>query len=128
MHKKMIDWEKKMLNNADIVTCASEALKKRVIKDLNVTREDIKVIHNPANTIDFKCTNLKKDKKKNILFCGTIETRKGVIQLAKAIPTIIENLGNVRFTFIGNDTMNNDLNISTIDYIKELIQIGRAHV
>ncbi|MBR6113297.1 MAG: glycosyltransferase family 4 protein, partial [Bacilli bacterium] len=122
IHKTMLKWEKKMIESADKVVSCTEILKNLVIDKMNLTRTDIDVIPNPSN-VDYFISkkDIKKLKSKTILYCGSIEQRKGVILLAEAIPTIIEKLGNVKFLFVGKDTTRNDKNISTVEYIKEIV-------
>lgn len=122
IHKQMLRWEKKMIESADKVISCTDILKEKVIKELKLERKDIDVIPNIANIEDFYSkSDSKKLRSKTILYCGSIEQRKGVILFAEAIPNIIEELGNVKIVFVGKDTTRNDKEISTIDYIKSLI-------
>lgn len=122
IHKQMLRWEKKMIETADSVVSCTEILKDIVIDKMELTREDISVIPNPSNVEYFYSKKeAKKLKSKTILYCGSIEQRKGVIVLANAIPKIIETLGSVKFLFVGKDTNRNDKEISTIEYIKEIV-------
>lgn len=121
IHKQMLRWEKKMIESADKVTSCTAILKNMVIKEMKLTRNDIEVIPNPANLSDFYSKNEKKFKSKTILFCGSIEQRKGVIIFANAIANIIDRLGNVKILFVGKDTNRNDLEISTKEYIYNIV-------
>lgn len=121
IHKQMLKWEKKMIESADKVTSCTEILKDLVKKELKITRKDIEVIPNPVNFEDFYVKRLRGRKRKTILYCGSIEQRKGVILLAHAIPNIIERIGNVKFLFVGKDTNRNEEGISTIEYIKNIV-------
>lgn len=121
IHKQMLKWETKMIESADKVTSCTNILKDLVIKEMKIKRDDIEVIPNPANLKDFYSKNNKKEKNKTILYCGSIEQRKGVIVLAQAIPKIIDELGNIKVIFVGKDTIRNDKEISTISYIKTII-------
>lgn len=121
IHDQMLKWEKKMIESADKVTSCTNILKDLVIKEMKIKRDDIEVIPNPANLKEFYSKNNKKEKNKTILYCGSIEQRKGVIVLAHAIPKIIDELGNVKIIFVGKDTTRNDKDISTISYIKSII-------
>ena len=121
IHKQMLRWEKKMIESADKVSSCTAILKDMVIKELKLDRDDIEVVPNPANLDDFYSKNEKKFKSKTILYCGSMEQRKGVIVFAEAIPKIIDALGNVKILFVGKDTNRNDKEISTKEYIYELI-------
>ena len=121
IHKQMLRWEKKMIESADYVTSCTNILKDLVKEELSLTRDDIEVIPNPANLKDFYSKTERKDKNKTILYCGSLEQRKGILLFAEAIPKIIDELGNVKIVFVGKDTIRNDKNISTMSYIKEII-------
>lgn len=121
IHKLMLKWEKKMIESADKVTSCTNILKDLVISELKLTRDDIEVIPNPANLDNFYSKVEKKFKSKTILYCGSIEQRKGVIVFAEAIPKIIDELGNIRIIFVGKDTFRNDKEIPTSEYIMDLI-------
>lgn len=121
IHKQMLRWEKKMIESADKVSSCTAILKDMVINELKLKRNDIEVVPNPANLDDFYSKNEKKTKSKTILYCGSMEQRKGVIVFAEAIPKIIDALGNIKILFVGKDTNRNDKEISTKEYIYELI-------
>ena len=81
---------------------------------------DIFVIPNPANIKNFYYDkNIKKNDE--LLFIGSLEERKGVIVLAKALNEVFREYPNLKIKFIGKDTTRNSKNISTIEYIKELV-------
>ena len=88
IHRKMLLWERKMIESADKVTSCTNILKDLVIKEMKLKRNDIEVIPNPANLKDFYTKNKNG---KSILYCGSIEQRKGVILFAEAIPTILDS-------------------------------------
>lgn len=121
IHKQMLRWEKKMIESADKVISCTAILKNMVIKEMKLKRTDIEVVPNPANLDDFYLKNGRKSKSKTILYCGSIEQRKGVIIFAEAIPKIIDALGSVKILFVGKDTNRNDKEISTKEYIYEVI-------
>ena len=41
---------------------------------------------------------------KTVLYIGRLETRKGVYNLAKAIPEVVKKIPDVRFVFLGKDS------------------------
>lgn len=121
IHEQMLKWEKKMIESADKVISCTNILKDMVIKEMKLKRTDLEVLPNPANLKDFYSKNEKKEKSRTILYCGSMEQRKGVIVFAKAIPQIIDSLGNIKILFVGKDTNRNEKNISTKEYIYSLI-------
>lgn len=118
----MLEWEKYCILNADFITSCSNLLLDELAPFYSFKSNDIKVIPNPANTKDFypmkSCHNSKV-----ILYCGSLEQRKGVDILAKAIPIVLETLNDydIKFVFIGEDTYRNDKSILMSDYIKSLL-------
>lgn len=118
--QKMLKWENYMIKHADLVTCCSEVLKNIIIKDFRMSPNDIFVTPNPANIKNFYYDkNIKK--KDELLFVGSLEERKGVIVLAKVLNIIFKEYPNLKIKFIGKDTTRNSKNISTIKYIKEIV-------
>lgn len=114
----MLKWEKKMLNKADLVTCCSYALEKIIKKEFKL--KNIIVIPNPANITNFYRD--KKVKKENkLIFVGSLEERKGIVVLAKALNLVFTKYPDLKIQFIGKDTTRNSKNISTKEYIYELV-------
>lgn len=118
--KQMLEWEDKMLRHADLITCCSSALKRLIVKGFKIDKDRIKVTPNPANIGNFYYD--KNIKKENVLlYLGSLEERKGVIVLAKALNHVFEKYPSLTCRFIGKDTTRNKLNISTVKYITELV-------
>ena len=115
--KKMLKWESYMIKHADLVTCCSKALKEIIVKDFRMSPNDIFVTPNPANIKNFYYDkNIKK--KDELLFVGSLEERKGVIVLAKALNEVFKKYPKLKIKFIGKNTTRNSKNISTVEYIK----------
>lgn len=112
----LLKWEDKLIRSADLVTCCSDALKQEFLKSFLPLNQTIYVTPNPANIVDFYYDSnvLKKD---YLLFVGSLEERKGVITLAKALNLVFAKYPNLRIRFIGKDTIRNCKNISTVKYI-----------
>ena len=118
----MLDWEDKMLKSADCVTCCSNILKQIICKSFNIQQSKIFVTPNPANLSSFK-KDTSIAKTETILYVGSLEERKGVCVLAKALNIFFKKFPNATCTFIGKDTNRNSENISTKEYIKKLLKI-----
>lgn len=116
----LLRWEDKMLNSANLITCCSNALKKIIVDEFNIKKENILVTPNPADLSSFYYdkTILKEN---IILYVGSLEERKGVCVLANAINKVLNVFPNYQFVFIGKDTNRNCKNISTIKYIKSIV-------
>lgn len=116
----MLDWEEKMIKSANLITCCSSALRALVVKDFKVQKKQIIITPNPANITNFYYD--KKIKKENILlFVGSLEERKGVCVLARALNMVFKKFPCYKIKFIGKDTERNNLNMSTIQYIKKIV-------
>ena len=116
----LLKWEKKMIKNADLVTCCSNALKKKITKNFRISAKKIIVTPNPADLQNFYCDkNIAK--KNQIIYVGSLEQRKGVVILAKALNYLFAKEPNLQIEFVGKDTKRNVKNISTIEYIKQLV-------
>ncbi len=117
---ELLRWEEKMLYSADYITCCSNLLKDYVLKEFKIKSEEIEVIPNPADTINFYRDN-KIDKEYELIFVGSLEERKGVLVLAKALNEVFRKEKNLKVKFIGKDTNRNQKDISTKEYIKKII-------
>ena len=123
--KIMLKWEKKLIKRANLVTCCSNALLKEMKKDFK-NLDNVIVTPNPANLKGFYLNErIKKENK--IIYVGSVEERKGVIVLAKALNIVFTKYPNLKVDFIGKDTTRNNKNISTFEYIKEIIDNKFQH-
>ena len=117
----MLQWEDNILKSCDYISCCSNALKKIIVKDFNINENLINVNPNPANIKKFFYD--KKIKKENILlFVGSLEERKGVCILAKALNNVLSLFPELKVMFIGKDTNRNKYNISTEKLIKNILK------
>ncbi len=121
LNKLMLKWEKHIIMNADTVISCSHLLLEKLEKqysDLDYSK--IKIVPNPYN--NKICLNHYEHNSNIILYVGSLEQRKGVDVLAKAITEFLKNCDkNAIFRFIGKDTDRNDKHISMIDYIKDIV-------
>lgn len=118
--RSLLMWEKKMILSADLITCCSKALKNVVVNEFPIDKNSILVTPNPANIVNFYRDNSVK-KKKKIIFVGSLEERKGVCVLAKSLNIVFKKYPNLKIDFVGKDTNRNIKNISTIEFIKNII-------
>lgn len=117
----MLEWENNMLRKANLITCCSSILKKMIVKDFKIPSKDILVTPNPADLKYFyKDETIKKEDR--LLFVGSLEERKGVCVLAKALNIFFKSYPKVHIDFIGKDTIRNNKNISTIEYVKKIVK------
>lgn len=119
--EQMLKWENDMLLKANLVTCCSQALKDIICEEFEIAEEKIIVTPNPANITNFSYdASVIKDN--TIIFVGSLEERKGVLILAHAINQILSKYPEFKVQFIGKDTTRNNQNISTIQYIKNIVE------
>ena len=123
VQKTLADWEDEFICNADGLISCTKILSK-MIKDRfpKIKGKNIKVVYNVANLSNFY-PKQNNHNSKIILYCGTLEQRKGLFMLARAIPIVIDKLKDeeIKFDFIGDDLYRNDRLILTSEYILSLI-------
>lgn len=116
----ILKWESKMLKQCDTLTSCSNILKELTYKNYNLKEKEIIIIPNPANLINFY-PNKKEKKENTLLFIGSLEERKGVLVLAKALNKVFKTDPKLKVKLIGKDTTRNKRNISTKLAILEII-------
>lgn len=118
MHTQMIKWELEQLNGADCIISCSNLLKKITQKDIK--NKKIDVIPNPIDSKKFYPMKIR-DKSNKILFCGSLEERKGILVLIKAIPYVVNELGEkIEFDIVGKDSIYRDGGKMSERMLKEL--------
>lgn len=116
----LLKWEEKMLKSANLITCCSNALKNIIVDDFDINSSRILVTPNPANITNFyRDNNIKKENK--LVFVGSLEERKGVCVLAKALNIVFNSYPNLTIQFIGKDTNRNNNDISTKELIYKIL-------
>lgn len=123
VNNAVLEWEKYCIENAEKVISCSQLLINKIITQHQIKLTNVEVVPNLA---DFNNFYLKEPfhQSNNVLYCGSIEERKGVLVLAEAINIILENetTKHLNFWFIGKDTFRNNRAISTIEYIKSIVK------
>lgn len=99
-HYKLYD---KIFRSANIIVVLSESWKQGLIKDLNISSEKIEVVYNPCPQIVLK-NDIKKTN--TILYAGTIESRKGYMDLIKSFSKIASIYPEWKLVFAGNGEIN----------------------
>ena len=108
-HQLIAMVERLAMLSADVLISPSSDLAQFVAQDINYPREKIQIVKNPIDASMFSPEGPKAiaaDGRLTVLFVGRLEERKGIHYLIKAIPKIIEGIGDlqVRFVIIGSDT------------------------
>ena len=101
--------ERVAMAGADVLTCPSQDLAEFVANDLPCPIEDIAIVRNPIDPVEFSPEgplSVPADDKVKILFVGRLEERKGIQYLVDAIPAVMNECPQARFIIIGDDTIN----------------------
>ena len=119
--------EKKSFKKADAFIAISKYVKAHTSKFLSYHNKPIKIIKNPIDLSVFKPKPDIKIEQKTILFAGTICEKKGINQLLKAMPKVIEANNEAELFIYGRDWFFPD-GSSYVAYLKNKIlpQLGAA--
>lgn len=105
------DFEKALINLSAGIISISDNIKTTIsnMYSVDFSSKNIRTIYlgvekPEINNMDIKKTNNDV----NILFVGRLERRKGIHVLLKVIPHILKEFPNVRFTFVGDDSVPNE--------------------
>ena len=104
LNNQIIKVENLIMMYADKLICCSQILKDLLpIYHNKININNIEVVPNPAN-IDSFYPIKNNHNSKTILYCGNFEKRKGIFNLAKAIPLIFNEIKDkeLKFQIIGN--------------------------
>ena len=97
------------LKLADSIYSCSNSLA-NIVKETLPELENIEVIYNPLPQIK---QNIKRNEQKKLLFVGSLEERKVVLQLASVLNNFLEKNLDFKVVFAGKDTDRNRFHTST---------------
>ena len=103
LHKKKGFQEKRSFRKADAFIAVSKFVKSHTQKYLSYHNKPISIISNSIDLEVFKPKPDVKVKPKSVLFAGTICEKKGVAQLIKAMPKVLEAFPEVKLYLYGRD-------------------------
>lgn len=101
--------ERLAMGSADVLTSPSNDLADFVAADMNYLRSDIRIVPNPIDPAEFSPFGeraVAESDKKNVLFVGRLEERKGIQYLIEAVPEVVKQCPEAHFIVIGDDTIN----------------------
>jgi glycogen synthase len=98
------DLEYKATLQADLITCPSLSLIEIIADRWKVPAEKITHLPNPYYPSRELIEIAPGAQTKIVLYIGRLETRKGVYNLAKAIPAVLEKIPDAKFIFLGKDS------------------------
>ncbi|WP_422105117.1 glycosyltransferase family 4 protein [Winogradskyella sp.] len=132
--RKLTRWksfqEKRSFKKADGFIAVSKYVKSHTENYLSYRNKPIEVIMSPINLDIFKPQSDIKVQPNTILFAGTVCEKKGVFQLVKALPKVIEEFPDIQLYIYGRDWFFKD-GRSYINYLKDFIakqEIEESHI
>ena len=96
-----IQKEKEAIKIADNIAAPSKAIGKRIARDLQIDPKKIRIVPYPYIPSKKLLEIPIKTNTQRVTFIGRLEFRKGVLDLAKAIPAILRSNPKIQFRFIG---------------------------
>lgn len=103
LRKQLINLEKKIVENADVITVVSHSCAKDLKGDHTISKEII-VVNNGVHTNFF--IPLKNDKKEEyILYTGRLETRKGLVDFIESAEYVCQEHADIKFILTGKGTI-----------------------
>jgi glycosyltransferase involved in cell wall biosynthesis len=127
-YKRSKDPEYKAIKETDFIISPSRSLIKLVSERWNIDPSKIHLAPNPYFPSEHLQSITPTTGSENILYIGRLETRKGVYNLARAIPLVLQSFPNARFTFLGKDSRGPRREKSMLTVLKQIIGEGLANV
>jgi glycogen synthase len=114
--------------NADEITTPSVAMGEELIKIWGLDKNKVVCIPNPY-VPSTKLLEIPTDTDTNVIsFIGRLEIRKGVIDLAKAIPLILHQYPNAKFRFIGAPLISPNPRMDMRQYLEQMLEPYKSSV
>lgn len=112
--------EKKQALKADIISSPSKALGKRLQNYWKLDPQKIQYSPNPYDPPpNILAIPIEKRESKIVTFIGRLEFRKGVLDLAQAIPTVLGRFPDAKFIFVGEFQRSPDPERNMKEYIED---------
>ncbi len=114
---------------ADAITSPSKDLAQYVAYDLNLPLEKITLIANPIDASVFSPVGVKAIEKPDqlkVLFIGRLEGRKGIKYLIEAVPTVLNQVPDVHFYIVGDDTKTAQGQTSVLAELQQFISQAKC--
>lgn len=103
-YRKEKDPEYLALLNADRVLAPCESMRQIAIRDWGLSPDRVLTVPNPYKVGEAFAGIELPDGSPTVIYAGRLETRKGVWNLAKAIPMVLKKMPEARFIFLGKDS------------------------
>ncbi len=103
-YQKNKDVEYLALKAADLILSPCHSLREIAISDWQLDPDHVRVVPYPYKPSSAFTSIDLPDGSPTAIYVGRLETRKGVWNLAKAIPLVLREMPNARFIFLGKDS------------------------
>jgi glycosyltransferase involved in cell wall biosynthesis len=95
------DPERSQTLRADLITTPSNALGEELVRTWHLNPDRIQVVPNPYLPAPSLLNIPIETHSRRVTYIGRLEVRKGVLELADAIPRVLQRHPDVRFRFVG---------------------------
>jgi glycogen(starch) synthase len=103
-YRKETDPEFLALRKADRMLAPCESMRQIAIKDWALPPDRVQTVPNPYKAGEAFAQIELPNGSPTVIYAGRLETRKGVWNLAKAIPMVLQQMPEARFIFLGKDS------------------------
>jgi glycosyltransferase involved in cell wall biosynthesis len=123
-----LDPERDHALDADEVVILTESMVDQVVKPWGLDAQKVSYIPNPYIPSE-KLLSIPIDTRTDVVtFLGRLETRKGVIDLAKAIPLVLKRYPKATFRFVGRSKDAPNLKRPMREHLEQMLQPYRQSV
>jgi glycogen synthase len=117
-----LEFERHHAQAADEIVILTHSMIDQVVKPWGLDTAKVTYIPNPYLPSQ-ALLNIPADTDTNVVtFTGRLEARKGVLDLAKAIPKILESCPDTRFRFVGKTTVAPNLKTTMKTHLERILK------
>jgi glycogen synthase len=113
---------------ADEIASPSRSLGDMLVKEWGLDRSLVSHVPYPFDPVADLLRIPVETRTNRVTFIGRLEVRKGVIDMAKAIPQILRRHPATRFRFVGASEPSPIVNVNMRDYLEEMLRPNREMV
>jgi glycosyltransferase involved in cell wall biosynthesis len=126
--RPITDRERIHTTDADEVVAPSRAIRDRLLKDWDLAPERLSLVPYPYHPSAELLHIPIETRTGTITFVGRLEIRKGVLDLAAAIPGIIRRHPNIKIRFVGNSSSSPDPDLDMRQYLERVLAPYRTSI
>jgi glycogen synthase len=114
--------EKHHAHDADVIAAPSNLIAELLIKQWKLDRQKVHIFSLPyIPSPETLSIPVKQKASQVVTFVGRLEIRKGILDLAQAIPDILKHCPDAKFRFIGKATSSPDPEQNMQEYLEKLL-------